>query len=280
MAWNAARPSGSLAWSQGDDDIRGNFAHVEEALARLFTFPGTSGPGGTSGTALPGSARAFYQTSAPTIISATAALVSGGLWVGDTDRALRVFTGSVWALLAGATYASAAPSGPSAGSLWVDSDDGLQYVYTGSVWAPARAKPYQQPVLDFDVSTTSVGLTNAGFSTVPGLSCSVAIGASGTWHIIAITQVNGKNSVVGYGGALYRISQNDGTTTTTHSAVIQSYENSQLSTTVMLHAVASATNGATYTYTVEGTSLDANPITVNSPGCSSQLLVLAIPKGD
>jgi hypothetical protein len=68
----------------------------------------------------------FANTSAPT------KPVIGQLWYDGTESRLKVYNGTTWAPLGGATYQSVAPSGQVNGDIWIDSDTGQMYFYNGA----------------------------------------------------------------------------------------------------------------------------------------------------
>ena len=68
----------------------------------------------------------FSNTAAPT------KPVIGQLWYDGTTSRLKVYNGTTWAPLGGASYQSTAPSGQVSGDIWIDSDTGQMYFYNGT----------------------------------------------------------------------------------------------------------------------------------------------------
>ena len=68
----------------------------------------------------------FSITAAPT------RPVIGQLWYDGTTSRLKVYNGTTWAPLGGASYQSTAPSGQVSGDIWIDSDTGQMYFYNGT----------------------------------------------------------------------------------------------------------------------------------------------------
>jgi len=60
--------------------------------------------------------------------------LSGQLWWDSFNNLLKVYTGSAFKVVAGATSSSVAPSGGSAGDQWFDNVSEQLYVYNGSSW--------------------------------------------------------------------------------------------------------------------------------------------------
>jgi hypothetical protein len=105
--WDEASPAGSDARNKGDDEIRYLRASVRARLAKEHTSPATASVGGEH---TAGSAKAYYQTSDPTLRpDATTALSAGDagrlLYRSDTS-ALKVYTGSAWSAVGASSGAS------------------------------------------------------------------------------------------------------------------------------------------------------------------------------
>jgi len=68
----------------------------------------------------------FSNTSAPT------KPIIGQLWYDSTNSRLKVYNGTSWGPLGGASYQSTAPSAQVSGDIWIDSDTGQMYFYNGT----------------------------------------------------------------------------------------------------------------------------------------------------
>ena len=68
----------------------------------------------------------FSDTTAPT------KPIKGQLWFDSGETRLKVYSGTTWGPLGGATYASTAPAGQVTGDIWIDSDTGQLYFYNGA----------------------------------------------------------------------------------------------------------------------------------------------------
>ena len=69
----------------------------------------------------------FSNTGAPT------KPIIGQLWYDSSTSRLKVYNGSVWGPLGGASYQSTAPASQVAGDIWIDSDTGQMYFYNGTI---------------------------------------------------------------------------------------------------------------------------------------------------
>lgn len=274
--FDPTKPSGSLPASQGGGDLRTNGAALVEALARELTFPGTDGPGGTGGRPLAGAARIFVGASAPTQVSATAALDDGRLW--SKSGVLSVYE-TIWKQIAAASYGASHPADAYAGALDVDSADGLGYVFNGTIWTPLKAKWRHNPQPKFASSVTNLVLSTT-YQPITDLSVAVTTPASGTWDLLIMATVSATNGVA-FQGSFCRIAVNDGTTTTYGNEVWSTYPVSSAGSTPMLHGILGATLSKTYTVTVDAkVSNTSSTLTVNGTGSASSLIVIPFYRGD
>ena len=69
----------------------------------------------------------FSNTSAP------GKPIKGQLWYDETSAKIKVYTGSSFQPVGGATYSSVAPAGLNAGDLWIDSDTQQLYFNNGAI---------------------------------------------------------------------------------------------------------------------------------------------------
>ena len=91
MAWNKNKPAGSDSLKVSDDNIRANNAHLEEALNREHTFPGTGGATGTSGLHKFAIGDAAAQAALP-----GAQLFAGRLYIRSDLKQLQYYDGAAW----------------------------------------------------------------------------------------------------------------------------------------------------------------------------------------
>ena len=68
----------------------------------------------------------FSNTASPT------KPIIGQLWYDSSTSRVKVYNGSVWGPLGGASYQSTAPASQVAGDIWIDSDTGQMYFYNGT----------------------------------------------------------------------------------------------------------------------------------------------------
>ena len=59
--------------------------------------------------------------------------ISGQLWYDATNSRLKVWSGTTWAPLGGASYQSIAPASQVSGDIWIDSDTGQLYFWNGAI---------------------------------------------------------------------------------------------------------------------------------------------------
>jgi hypothetical protein len=59
--------------------------------------------------------------------------IKGQLWYDETSAKIKVYTGSTFQPVGGATYSSVAPAGLNAGDLWIDSDTQQLYFNNGAI---------------------------------------------------------------------------------------------------------------------------------------------------
>ena len=60
--------------------------------------------------------------------------IKGQLWYDEGTNKIKVYSGTTFNQISGATYQSAEPSNPQTGDLWADSDTNQLYFYTGSAF--------------------------------------------------------------------------------------------------------------------------------------------------
>ena len=136
-----ANPQDADTPSFGDDEIRGTRVEFHDRLTKEHVIGGTTAADGAH---KEGSARVYYQTTAPSLRPDAATNLDtnddGRLWNDSDDKIQRIWDGSAFQLVkAGAYYSDTAPTGVSgaadAGALFVDSDTDALYVWDGSAWS-------------------------------------------------------------------------------------------------------------------------------------------------
>ena len=145
----------------------------------------------------------------------------------------------------------------------------------------ARAKPPLQHDWDFDSTLTQTAIASS-WVTLNGLSVAIDIPAGAETYlgiVLASLAVRSNTGTGIFGGCQLRISENDGTTTTTYSESVDQFYQGEFKQIPLLLMRPGIPNGKTYTYTVEGISTDAGTLTVNFSG-SSQLGAIALYRGD
>lgn len=127
--WDATfntKPAGSRSPAQGDDDIREFKTEVQGRMDHETVWLDSTLI--TGGVNRAGSAKAYYQSGAPTLKpnSADGALAAGDagrLWVDSDDMSINVWDGSAMARTGKTIQVLAAdPASPIAGEIWIRSD--------------------------------------------------------------------------------------------------------------------------------------------------------------
>jgi hypothetical protein len=133
MTWDKTWPEGGAALNIGDNRLRDNMEHLEDALNREHSFPGSFGT--NAGRHMLPIADEFADLA--TITGAV-----NGMVVGRSD--IKIFyqrQSGVWVPMTAVIYDTAANRGtfPTAdcvlGLIWWESDTGAMYMWDGSAWA-------------------------------------------------------------------------------------------------------------------------------------------------
>ncbi len=254
--WNSAfetTPSNTENISLGAQRIRETRNEARLRLDAEHDFGTFTGGNTDTGRQRLGSARPFYQASAPTLLGATDALGSAAL---DSAR------------------------------LWIDSDDAGMKHYNGSAWVPTAAMvaPTVATATDASSFTCAAG---AGATDWSGGVVSVAVPASGTYHAYIFGyQTMERTAAFTSSGLTYimNIMQDPGTGV--YASVGQASQIVPTSTTggarmsLSSHNITTGlTNGLTYNYKIQCTNASAAGLDYVNIAGNSKLTVVLV-RGD
>lgn len=132
MAWDKNLPSGSKKLNLGDDDIRANMDHLEDALGRELDFPGTYG---TSGRVYIG----VGTTAQRDAITWPTKTGYAPRWYNTDWNGIEARINGTWTALAvqgiGTTTERDAVSNPGTEMRWLNTTTGRWQRWNGSSWA-------------------------------------------------------------------------------------------------------------------------------------------------